>query len=148
MNKVALEFKNCYGIKEIQHVFDFTKFKTFGIYAPNGVMKTSFAKTLDDHVNNRESKDKVFNREPYIRTIYDESGTEIDRDKVFVIKSFIDTEYTSDDISTLLVRSELREKYEQALKVLEDSKKDVVSPLRTSTQSSDCEKKLLRLLVI
>jgi hypothetical protein len=144
MEKLSLKVENCYGIKKLEHEFDFSRFKTFAIYAPNGVMKTSFAKTFDDYVNNEESKDKVFNREPYERKICDESDAEIEKDNIFVIKSFIDTEYTSDDISTLLVRSELREDYEKALKTLDDSKKGVVGALKSSTQSSDCEKEIVR----
>lgn len=144
MNKLTLKFQNCYGIKKLEHEFDFSDFKTFAIYAPNGVMKTSFAKTFDGYVNEEESKDKVFNREPYERTIYDDNKAEIDTNKIFVIKSFIDTEYTSDDISTLLVRSELREEYEKALKVLDDSKKNVVISLKSSTLSSDCEEEIIR----
>ena len=144
MEKLKLKFGNCYGIKKLEQEFDFSDFKTFAIYAPNGVMKTSFAKTFDDYVSDEDSKDKVFHREPYERTISDESDVEIDKDKIFVIKSFIDTKYTSDDISTLLVRSELREKYEKALKTLDDSKKGVVGALKSSTQSSDCEKEIVR----
>ncbi len=144
MEKLKLKFENCYGIKKLEDEFDFSVFKTFAVYAPNGVMKTSFAKTFDDYVNDKESKDKVFGREPYERKISDESDKEIDKGKIFVIKSFIDTEYTSDDISTLLVRGELRENYEKALKVLDDSKKNVVVALKSSTLSSDCEKEIVR----
>ncbi len=144
MEKLTLKFENCYGIKKLEHEFDFSNFKTFEVYASNGVMKTSFAKTFDDYVNDRGSKDKVFNREPYERKIVDENGTEIDKGNIFVINSFIDTKYVSDEISTLLVRSELREEYEKALKILDNAKKGVVSALKSNTQSSDCEKEIVR----
>ena len=145
MEKLTLKFENCYGIKKLEHEFDFSSFKTFAIYAPNGVMKTSFAKTFDDYkTNDVESQDKVFNREPYERNITDEKNAGIDKENIFVVKSFIDTGYTSDEISTLLVRSELREKYEKALKTLDDSKKGVVGSLKSNTLSSDCEKEIIR----
>ena len=144
MEKLKLKFEHCYGIKRLEQDFDFSDFKTFAIYAPNGVMKTSFAKTFDDYVNNKESRDKIFNREPYERKITNENDTEIDTKNIFVIKSFIDTGYTSDEISTLLVRSELREEYEKALKTLDDAKKGVVNTLKSNTQSSDCEKEIVR----
>ncbi len=144
MKNLKLTFKNCYGIKKLEQDFDFSNFKTFAIYAPNGVMKTSFAKTFDDFANGRDSKDKIFNREPYERKINDENDTDINIKNIFVIKSFIDTRYTSDEISTLLVRSELREEYEKALKTLEDAKRSVVNELKSNTLSSDCEKEIIR----
>lgn len=144
MKKLKLKFNYCYGIKKLEQDFDFLNFKTFAVYAPNGVMKTSFAKTFDDYVDNKESRDKIFNREPYERKITDENDIEIDTKNIFVIKSFIDTKYTSDEISTLLVRSELREEYEKALKTLDDAKKGVVNELKSNTLSSDCEKEIVK----
>ena len=48
MDNLTLDLENCYGIKKLQAKFDFSKKRTFSIYAPNGVMKTSFAKTFKD----------------------------------------------------------------------------------------------------
>ena len=142
--KLNLKLEHCYGIKNLEHAFDFSDFKTFAVYAPNGVMKTSFAKSFDDYINGKESKDRVFDRESYNRKISDENNADIEPDDIFVIKAFIDTTYVSDEISTLLVRSELREKYESALKTLDDEKKGVVNTLKVNTQSSDCEKEIVQ----
>jgi len=144
MNQLKIELQHCYGIKKLNHKFDFLNCKTFVIYAPNGVMKTSFAKLFDDYINGVESKDQVFGYQPYERKIVDENNTDIDKEGVFVIKSFIDTNYKSDELSTLLVRSGLREKYEQALKAMNDAKNSVINTLKTNTLSSDCEKEILR----
>lgn len=144
MMKLNLKLEHCYGIKNLEHAFDFSDFKTFAVYAPNGVMKTSFAKSFDDYINGKESKDRVFDRESYNRKISDENNADIEPDDIFVIKAFIDTTYVSDEISTLLVRSELREKYESALKTLDDEKKGVVNTLKVNTQSSDCEKEIVQ----
>ena len=144
MKKLKLKFENCYGIKKLESKFDFSKFKTFTIYAPNGVMKTSFAKIFADYIAKRESRDQIFKREPYDRKITDENDTDIDTKNFFIIQSFIDTSYTSDKVSTLLVRNELREKYEKALTTLDEGKKAVISLLRTNTISSDCEKEILQ----
>ncbi len=56
MKKVIIKFEHCYGIKKLEHTFNFEK-NTFSIYAPNGVMKTSFAKTFRDISTNAETKD-------------------------------------------------------------------------------------------
>ena len=39
--------ENCYGIQKIQQDIDFSKNNVAVIYAPNGTMKSSFAKTFE-----------------------------------------------------------------------------------------------------
>lgn len=51
VNKINLNLQNCYGIKKLKKELDFSSSKTVAIYAPNGVMKTSFAKTFSDLFN-------------------------------------------------------------------------------------------------
>lgn len=46
MNKLNIELTNCFGIDSLNYEFDFEKGNTFSIYARNGLMKTSFAKTF------------------------------------------------------------------------------------------------------
>lgn len=46
-NRLNIDFENCYGIKKLKHEFSFSaRHHTQLVYAPNGMMKTSFAKTL------------------------------------------------------------------------------------------------------
>lgn len=47
MNTLKLEMENCYGIQKIQQDIDFSKNNVAVIYAPNGTMKSSFAKTFE-----------------------------------------------------------------------------------------------------
>ena len=49
MNKINIDFENCFGIGKLNHDFKFEDLdsNTFLIYAPNGTMKTSFARTFD-----------------------------------------------------------------------------------------------------
>ena len=46
MNKLEIELSNCFGIDSLNYKFSFEKGRTFSIYARNGLMKTSFAKTF------------------------------------------------------------------------------------------------------
>jgi hypothetical protein len=140
--KLKVKLENCYGIKKLKYDFDFSKCHTFVIYAPNGVMKTSFAKTFDDFIEGKDSRDGVFNREPYLREFLDENGSESSRNDIFVIKSFVDTSYTSDKISTLLVRNELRLRYQEILDFLNKSKNELINNLANNTKSTDCEKEI------
>ena len=55
MNKLNLKFKYCYGIKKLEKEFIFSN-KAFAIYAPNGSMKTSFAKTFKDLISAVQKK--------------------------------------------------------------------------------------------
>lgn len=58
MNTLKLEMENCYGIQKIQQDIDFSKNNVAVIYAPNGTMKSSFAKTFEairDEVTNRDT---------------------------------------------------------------------------------------------
>lgn len=48
MKILHCNLSNCYGIKNLQYDFDFKNKPVVIIYAPNGTMKTSFAKTFRD----------------------------------------------------------------------------------------------------
>lgn len=56
MEKLKVSLENCYGIKKLEHNFDFSDGKTCSIYASNGTMKTSFAKTFKDISNGKLQK--------------------------------------------------------------------------------------------
>ena len=60
VNKVAVMFENCYGIRKMDAEFDFSKKPAQLIYAPNGAMKTSFAKTFKDHSAAEASRDRIY----------------------------------------------------------------------------------------
>ena len=114
MNKLKLKFENCYGIKELNHEFDFSNTKGFSIYAPNGFMKTSFSKTFSDVTKNKPSGDLIFPERTNTRSIQDESGLEINGDNIFVIEPY-NEDFNSDKTSLLLVNQEIKRKYDDEL---------------------------------
>lgn len=59
MENLTVKFEYCYGIKKLEYKFRFSN-KTFAIYAPNGVMKTSFTKTFHDISRGDITKDLAF----------------------------------------------------------------------------------------
>jgi hypothetical protein len=124
MNKVAVKLENCYGIKKLECEFDFSQKSVYSIYAPNGSMKTSFAKTFLDLSNNEDSKDSIFNDRVTTRKIVDEGNNNIVGEQVFVILPYV-KDYKSKKISTLLVNKELKEKYE-AIHINIDEKKEIL----------------------
>ena len=48
METIKIDWENCFGIGKLNHEFNFNtqNSNSFMIYAPNGTMKTSFAKHL------------------------------------------------------------------------------------------------------
>jgi hypothetical protein len=112
MKKLRVEFKNCYGIHELTHTFSFEESKSNLIYAPNGTMKTSFAKTFRDISKDLSPKDEIFEDRTTTCRITDETGSQIDPNKIFVIESEL-SEYSSEKMSLLMANKQLRSKYEK-----------------------------------
>lgn len=109
MKKIQFNLKNCYGIKNLNEELTFSN-RAFAIYAPNGAMKTSFAKTLQDLSANRETTDLVFPNRKTTREILVD-GVAIAPEQIFVIDSYREG-YQSDKVSTLLANRQLKEEYE------------------------------------
>jgi ABC-type lipoprotein export system ATPase subunit len=113
MEKVKVSIENCYGIDKLENEFDFSGGKsTQVIYAPNGIMKTSFARVFDDYSKELQSKDLIYPEHTPKRSIENEHGNSIDPESIFVIKPY-EKNFKSSRISTLLVQEELREQYEE-----------------------------------
>lgn len=130
MNNLKVEIKNCYGINSLENDFDFTKGKsTQVIYAPNGVMKTSFANVFDDHSKNIESRDLIYPNKKSIRNITTEDGNHISTESVFVIRPY-EKSFKSDRISTLLVSEKLRNLYDEIHEKISLEKENLIEVLK------------------
>ncbi len=130
MNKVKLELENCYGIKKLNYEFDFTAKPTYAVYAPNGIMKTSLAKTFLDLSNDEESHDSIFKERKTKRSIRDESNKDISSEEVFVILPYAQ-DFKCKKISTLLVNKELKEKYENIHSEIDEKKEVLLTELKS-----------------
>ena len=134
MKKLNIKFKHCYGIKKLEKEFNFKtdtknnkKNRTFSIYAPNGVMKTSFAKTFSDYSNSEDTKDLVFTERKTERKIT--ADVTIAPENVFVIEPY-NQDYQSENISTLLANKTLKEGYEQVHKNIDKAKIELLKSIR------------------
>ena len=128
MNKLKINLENCYGIKKLDYEFDFSTKKIYVIYAPNGTMKTSFAKTMKDFSENKDSKDLVFPERPWVREIQDENVANLSPEQIFVIEPY-NPDFNSDKLSTLVVKKELKDRYDAIYKDLETAQKEFVKKL-------------------
>lgn len=130
MRKIKFNLQNCYGIKNLDEELTFSN-RTFAIYAPNGVMKTSFAKTLRDVSTNSPTKDLVFSDRETVREILVDNVA-ITPEKVFVIESYKE-DYQSDKVSTLLANRILKEEYERIHKDIDKAKDTLFKSLKKTS---------------
>lgn len=139
MDILNINLENCYGIQKLNHQLSFEAFgnalegSTFSIYAPNGFMKTSLARTFLDIQEGRESQDLVFPDRTTIRKINFDQSTEINPESIFVIKPYVER-YVAKGTSTLLVNSKLKEEYENAVKNIEDTQNELMGELKKLSQ--------------
>ena len=130
MDKVSVKLENCYGINNLETIFDFKKKNANLIYAPNGSMKTSFTKTFKDYSEGKDSLDRVYkDLRPTIRNILDKAGNSINKDSIFIVESY-NSNYESSKISTLLVDKKLKKEYDQLLKNIIEKKKNLINEIK------------------
>ena len=142
MKKLFISLENCYGIGKLEYTFEFDKNHTYSIYAPNGVMKTSFANTFKRLSENKEPEEKLYNRIPKWEILDD--GTTIDVNKIVVIKS-LETINTEKSQSTLLVDEQRKKEYDDINNEILEEKKRLILKLNklSGEKQSDVETKIL-----
>lgn len=134
MNSLALDLQNCHGIRSLQCTLDFHGKSAIAIYAPNGTMKTSFAKTMKDLATSVETKDAVFPDRVTVRRIEDETGKALNPGNVVVVLSYDEDLGPTETTSTLLVNPALRKEYEAIQKALIKARDDLVGAVKDQAQ--------------
>ncbi|MHB0835369.1 MAG: hypothetical protein ACYCDI_09365 [Corynebacterium aurimucosum] len=135
MEKINVALKNCHGIRELNTSFTFKKGNAVAIYAPNGTMKTSFARTFKDFSTGEETADQVFPSRQTERSISDEQGRELNPDDVVVVPSYDEELQPTELTSTLLVNSNLRKEYEDLQIGLIEARNNLVSALKSQSKT-------------
>lgn len=129
--KLSLELKNCYGISQLSKEFNFFKSPNSdgvnSLYASNGTLKTSLAKTFKDIETGDTSKDLIFSTRATTRDIKI-NGVIIKSQQVMVIDSYNES-YSSQQVSTLLINDVLKQQYEAALKEVDDKRSTLLKAL-------------------
>lgn len=143
MNIVEIQLDNCFGIGKFNYKFDFAASNTgtFLIYAPNGTMKTSFARTLDLIAKDESGSmpcDKVYNSRTTTHSILAD-GNPLDPESILVVNAE-DTAYdASTKISSFIASKDLKKKYDAIYTQLTAKKDDYIKKLKKVSQSTDCE---------
>lgn len=143
MKQLNIDIENCYGIKKLKTSFDFSKYSACAIYAPNGAMKSSLARTFQDIAEGTKSRDRIFPDRVNKRVITDEKGVDLPSESVLVVRPYDEELGHSKKTSTLLVNATLRKEYEQLHLEIDASKEVFLKALKEQSGSKkDLEKEI------
>jgi hypothetical protein len=131
MRSLHIELVNCHGIRQLTADLPFRNSNATAIYAPNGMMKTSFARTFADFSDGIESADQMFPDRDSSRVIADEHGNSIVPNDVVVIVSYDEEMGPTEATSNLLVDKSLRTEYEGLQADIESARDELVTALKT-----------------
>ena len=144
MQQLKIMLENCYGIKKLETQLDFSRSHTVAIYASNGIMKTSFAKTFRCLSNDVLPKDELFDENISKYNITDEDNNDILHENIFVIESEIEIN-TNKKIQPLLINRKLQKQYINASQTIEKLKVNFINKLKELSEvGNDLEEKILK----
>lgn len=148
MKELSIDLKNCYGIKSLEYVFDFGSDdkhrKSFAIYAPNGLMKTSLTKTFEKLAAGEQPKEERFNKPATAKVLMDQKT--IPPECIHVLKSEIDLSQESPEISNILVNPDKKNRYDSLILDIEKQKTKAINSLQklSGIPKKEIEEKILK----
>lgn len=145
MNELKVVLNNCYGIQNLDKTFDFTSpnAKAYAVYAPNGLMKTSFTRTFDALSQGDQPKEERYGRPSTF--VVEADGNTISKEMIYVLKSEIDISSDSPAITNILVNPSSKARYDELLVELDKSKNKLIASLQKVSQvaKKDIEREVL-----
>lgn len=143
MNLIEIKLENCFGIGKLDHKFNFGQLNTnsFLVYAPNGTMKTSFAKTLDLIAKNDGKSlpcDRVYENRSTNHSILAD-GNAIAIGSILVVNAEDNSYDSSTKLSSFIASKELKKKYDEIYTELDNQKNEYLKKLKQVSLSTDCE---------
>lgn len=135
-----INLENCYGIKRLNHTFNFSNGNTQLIYAPNGSMKTSFAKTMKflSGQSRDEPKDLLNPEVSSTKDITFNDNHPVPGENIFVVNGDEEID-SSKSFTSFLASLELKQRYDSVYQLLKINKDNLISKLKSISQSTDCE---------
>lgn len=147
MNNLKVRLVNCYGISSLDREFDLSnnqgKAKVYSIYAPNGLMKTSFSRTFEALSRGDQPKEERFNRQS--TSIVEVDNVSIKKEQIYVLKSEIDLNFDNDAVTNILINQESKARYDLLISNINRLKSRLETSLqrRSQVKKSDIESKLI-----
>jgi len=136
MQKLKISLQDCYGIGHLDHEFSFEPWgphreakhsQTAIVYARNGAMKTSFARTLDDVAHGREPQELIHGHTPHYSILAD--GVPFPTDAIFVVQA--QGEYFESGImGTLLADKPTQEAYAKIITGINHASDELLDGLK------------------
>lgn len=136
MSNIHVHIENCFGIGRLDHVFDFSQKPVVVVYAPNGMMKTSFTKTLREYAEGKSGCDAIYTSRRSCAT-FDDGGEPLNRESVYVVNAETYSP-AAKSVTTFLASQELKRDYDAIHFELDQALKTFYGHLKTISQSSDC----------
>lgn len=145
MDKINLNFDHCFGITKLSQELSFEGENVVLIYAPNGLMKTSFAKTLQLYGQGKVDKIKdVVEDIVGSIDIKDEHGNVVLPASIYVSNCEEPDSETPKNITSFLADSELKQQYDDILKNLSEKQKALFKEISDHARSSDIVSEFIR----
>lgn len=144
MDNLKVHLQNCYGISLLDKIFDLSsvggKVKAYSIYAPNGLMKTSFSRTFDALSKGEQPKEERFNRQP--TCIVEVDDVAIKKDQIYVLKSEIEISSESEAVTNILINQESKARYDSLVSDINKLKSKLEASLqkKSKIKKDDIEK--------
>lgn len=142
MDEIFISFNNCHGINKFKNTFNFNEDLNNNkntnvslIYAPNGTMKTSFAKTLKDVGLNKSPENVITKKKPKWTVKIKENGksnkltAEDIKNRIFVIDS-LNEDFNFLDTAPLISNEKYKNEYITISNEILNCKKDFLRKIR------------------
>ena len=127
MQKLKLDLENCYGIKRMNETIDYSNNNVAIIYAPNGTMKSSLAKTFEAIRDDRQVEEKIYGFKSSC-SISDEDNVAISKEQIIVINPFDENAYEGQGL--LMANEPLRKAYLNIHDSIESKKESLYSKIK------------------
>ena len=137
MKSIQIEIKNGYGIVDFKHDFKYEDDKNgnychfYGLYAQNGTMKSSFAKTLSNYSKGEAVADEIYQ----VSGSCTVSG--IDPENILSYPSYGGRVYLSDNAAYLVANQEAKDVYTKASKDVIEAFNKLKSKVSEVTKTKD-----------
>lgn len=133
MDELKLDLENCYGIQKLKENLDYSNNNVAIIYAPNGTMKSSLAKTFEAIRDEKPVEEKVYGLSSECH-ITDEDDIDISGNNVIVINPFDENAFENQGI--LMANDDLRKKYLLIHKSIEEKKQQLYDQIKEKLKYS------------
>lgn len=145
MNKIIINLDHCFGITKLSQELTFEGENAVLIYAPNGLMKTSFAKALRLYGQGKVEKVKdVVEDIAGSIDIKDEHGNVVIPSSIYVSNCEEADSETPKNISSFLADSVLKQQYDTILKNLSEKQKALFKEISDHARSTDIVSEFIR----